>query len=55
MISLVKREDYSSEEEYQEAYKRMLEAIRIHNEMNPDIPYDFKYKKEFLDFFNSKN
>lgn len=28
MINLVKREDYNSEEEYQEAYKEMLKLIK---------------------------
>lgn len=55
MISLVKREDYSSEEEYQKAYEEMLEAIRIHNEMNPNIPYDSEYKEEFLRYYLKTN
>lgn len=48
MISLVKREDYSSEDEYQKNYQKMLEKIKIHNESNPDTPYDPEYKDEFL-------
>lgn len=47
MINLVKREDYNSEEEYQEAYKEMLELIKEHNKSttptidpnNPNICY----------------
>lgn len=36
MINLVKREDYLSEEEYQEAYENMLKAIRQHSMDNPE-------------------
>ncbi len=31
MIGQVKREDYSSEKEYQKAYEDMLKAIESHN------------------------
>ena len=48
MIKVVKREDYSSEEEYQEAYQRMLEAIKKHNEQHPEPEYNPNYKEEFL-------
>lgn len=48
MISLVKREDYSSEEEYQEAYQRMLEAIEEHNRQHSKPEYNPNYKEEFL-------
>lgn len=48
MIKLIKREDYSSEEEYQEAYQRMLEAIKKHNEQHPEPEYNPNYKEEFL-------
>ena len=48
MIKLVKREDYSSEEEYQEAYQRMLEAIKNHNKQHPEPEYNPNYKDEFL-------
>lgn len=48
MINLVKREDYSSEEEYQEAYKQMLKDIKVHNENNPEPKYNPNYKEEFL-------
>lgn len=48
MISLVKREDYPSEEEYQKAYQRMLEAIKKHNEQHPEPEYNPNYKEEFL-------
>lgn len=48
MIKLVKREDYSSEEEYHEAYQRMLEAIKKHNEQHPEPEYNPSYKEEFL-------
>lgn len=40
MINLVKREDYSSEEEYQQAYKEMCEAIDKHNKMHLSDGYD---------------
>lgn len=48
MIKIVKREDYSSEEEYQEAYQEMLKDIEIHNKMNPEPQYNPNYKEEFL-------
>lgn len=48
MISLVKREDYSSEEEYQEAYQRMLKDIKEHNRQHPEPKYNPNYKEEFL-------
>ena len=48
MISLVKREDYSSEKEYQEAYNEMLEAIKQHNIDHPEPEYDPNYKENFL-------
>lgn len=48
MIKLVKREDYSSEEEYQEACQRMLEAIKDHNKQHPKPEYNPNYKEEFL-------
>jgi hypothetical protein len=47
-INLVKREDYSSEKEYQKAYQKMLEAIKNHNKYNSDIQYNPNYKEEFL-------
>lgn len=48
MINPVKREDYSSEEEYQEAYEQMLKAIKQHNMDNPEPEYDPSYKEDFL-------
>ena len=47
MISRIKREDYNTDEEYQEAYNEMLELIRKHDEVktptidpeNPHICY----------------
>lgn len=48
MVKIVKREDYSSEEEYQEAYNQMLENIRQHNKNNPEPEYDQDYKENFL-------
>ena len=52
MIKLVKREDYPSEEEYQEAYEQMLEAIKQHNMNNPELEYNPNYKEEFLKFIS---
>lgn len=54
MIKQVKREDYSSEEEYQEDYEYMLEAIKQHNIDHPEIEYNPNYNEEFLES-NSKN
>ena len=48
MINLVKREDYSSEEEYQEAVKEMLKDIEFHNRCHPESEYDPNYKEKFL-------
>lgn len=48
MINLVKREDYSSEEEYQEAYEDMLKAIKQHNIDNPEDEHDSNYEEDFL-------
>lgn len=48
MINLVKREDYSSEEEYQEAVKEMLKDIKFHNKCHPGLEYDPNYKEKFL-------
>ena len=44
MISLVKREDYLSEEEYEEAYEDMLKAIKQHDIDNPEDGYDPNYE-----------
>ena len=48
MIKLVKREDYSSEEEYEKAYKQMLEAIKQHDMNNPKLEYNPNYKEDFI-------
>ena len=48
MINLVKREDYSSEEEYQEAVKEMLKDIEFHNKCHPELEYDPNYNEKFL-------
>lgn len=48
MIKIVNREDYSSEEEYLEAYEQMLEAIRQHNMNNPEPEYNPNYKENFI-------
>ena len=48
MINQVKREDYSSEEAYQEAYNEMLKAIKQHNLNHPEPEYDPSYKEDFL-------
>lgn len=48
MIKIVKREDYSSDEEYQKAYKKMIEAIKLHNKCHPELEYDPNYKEKFL-------
>lgn len=50
MIRRVRREDYSSEEEYLKAYEEMSKAIKQHNEMHsPKAEYNPDYKREFLD------
>ena len=46
MIDLVKREDYLSEEEYEEAYENMLKAIKQHDIDNPEDEYDPNYEEE---------
>lgn len=48
MINLVEKEDYSSEEEYQEAVKEMLECIELHKKCHPELEYDPNYKEKFL-------
>lgn len=48
MIKIVKREDYSSEEECQKAYNKMLEAIKEHNKNNPEPEYNPNYKEDFI-------
>lgn len=48
MINLVKREDYSSEEEYQKAAEQMLIDIEDHNRMHQEPNYDPNYKENFL-------
>ena len=48
MISLVKREDYLSEEEYEEAYENMLKAIKQHDIDHPEDEYDPNYEEDFL-------
>lgn len=55
MISLIKREDYSSEEEYQEAYKQMLIDIRQHDIDNSEPEYDSSYKENFLGLISESN
>ena len=52
MIKLIKREDYPSEKEYQEAYEQMLKAIKQHNMNNPKLEYNSNYKEEFLRFIS---
>ena len=52
MIQRVKREDYSSDEEYLKVYQEMLEAIKEHNRQQPE--YDPNYKEEFLKFIGIK-
>ena len=48
MIKLVKREDYSSEEEYEKAYKQMLEDIKEHNMNHPKFKYNPNYREDFI-------
>lgn len=48
MIKLVKIEDYSSEEEYQEAYQKIIELIKIHNEDHSIQEFDPNYRENFL-------
>lgn len=55
MISLVKREDYSSEIKYQKAYKQMLKNIKQHNINNSEPKYDPNFKETFLKSIQSKN
>ena len=55
MIKQVKREDYSSEEEYQEDYEYMLEAIKQHYIDHPEIEYNPYYKEEFLKYNSNKS
>ena len=45
---LVKREDYSSEEEYEKAYKQMLEDIKEHNMNHPKFKYNPNYREDFI-------
>lgn len=54
MISLVKREDYFSEKEYQEAYSKMLTSIKKHNMDHPEPKYDPNYKENFLKSLHKK-
>lgn len=53
MIKRVKREDYSSDKDYQEAYLEMLEAIEEHNRQHPAPEYNPNYKEEFLKSLNN--
>lgn len=48
MIKLVKREDYSSEEEYKKAYKQMLEDIKQHNMNHHKFKYNPNYREDFI-------
>lgn len=48
MIKPVKREDYSSEEEYKKAYKKMLEAIKQHNMNHHKFKYNPNYREDFI-------
>lgn len=48
MIGLIKREDYSSEEEFEIARKQMLRDIEEHNKNNPDPEYNSNYRENFI-------
>ncbi len=48
MIDLIKKENYSSEEEYQIAKEQILREIEEHDKANPEPKYDPNYKEEFL-------
>ena len=48
MIKPVKREDYSSEEEYKKAYKKMLEDIKQHNTNHHKFKYNPNYREDFI-------
>ena len=48
MIKPVKREDYSSEEEYKKAYKKMLEDIKQHNMNHHKFKYNPNYREDFI-------
>lgn len=37
MISRIKREDYNTDEEYQEAYNEMLKLIKEHDEVRTPV------------------
>lgn len=53
MISIVKRENYHSEEEYKEAYQQMLEMIKEHEESYKDSEeFDPNYKGNYLKSLN---